>query len=116
MGSRSSKRVERLADGNFGSSLSLDASASVRLYCNVLAAIGTRVCAPMSQPAGVAERYTRQSQKLLPITGLWVRIPPPAPSQLLSISDFTRRALTCCLRRKTLLYRKLTPTRESPRM
>jgi hypothetical protein len=29
--------------------------------------------------AGVAERYTRQSQKLLPFTGLWVRIPPPAP-------------------------------------
>src|SRR5690348_4114976 len=36
--------------------------------------------------AGVAERYTRQSQKLLPFTGLWVRIPPPAPLQLHIIS------------------------------
>ena len=39
-------------------------------------------------PAGVAERYTRQSQKLLPNTGLWVRIPPPAP--MLPILEFKR--------------------------
>jgi hypothetical protein len=40
---------------------------------------GTAVMQTTYRLAGVAERYTRQSQKLLPITGLWVRIPPPAP-------------------------------------
>jgi hypothetical protein len=47
IGDRSSKHAERLADGNFGPSLSLDVGASVRLYCNVLAPeCGRRTQAP----------------------------------------------------------------------
>src|SRR5690348_4431620 len=48
--------------------------------------------------AGVAEWYTRQSQKLLPFTGLWVRIPPPAPIQTQNINgvrQFGLMPLSC---------------------
>jgi hypothetical protein len=51
IGDRDSKQARRLARGNFGPSLSLDVSASVRLYCNVLAAIErTGLCT--NEPTG----------------------------------------------------------------